>query len=248
MADRLRPAAELAVEQAGVRARDRVLDLACGTGNAALLAAGAGARAVGVDFEPVLLELARRRDLGERVDWRRGDVTKLGLGDGEFSMVVSIFGVMYAGDQAAAARELARCCAPGGRIALAAWTPGGFMPTMGSILAPYLPAPPPSTGPPSRWGDEASVAELLGWCHVRLRATSRHELVLTFADRRAAAEFLIRTAGHVIRERPRLEQQDRWSNLVADLCALIDERNRGGRGQVQLPLEYLLVLGEPQVT
>lgn len=123
--------------------------MACGTGNAALLAAERGADVVGVDFEPRLLALARERGDAARVrvQWRVGDVASLPLPESGFTAALSVFGAMYAPDHTAAARELARVCAPGARLALTAWVPGSFMPAMGDALASYLPPPPPNPAP-----------------------------------------------------------------------------------------------------
>src|SRR4051812_6832136 len=106
MARRLEPVAERVVELARLGPGDRVLDVACGTGNAALAAAKRGAHAVGVDFEPALLDIAHERE--SAVEWLEGDIAALPVGDGEFDAVVSVFGAMYAPDQEAAARELVR--------------------------------------------------------------------------------------------------------------------------------------------
>ena len=162
MAEHLEPAAIAAVDRADVQARDRVLDVATGTGNAALLAAQRGADVVGVDFEPALLTRARHRSagLGLMVRWETADATALSVPDGWADVVLSVFGVMYASDQAAAARELARCAAPGARIALASWVPGSFMPAMGNALSTFLTPPPPSSGPPSRSGGPQRSGEL----------------------------------------------------------------------------------------
>src|SRR3954468_21674048 len=221
MAERLAPAAARIVDAARVGPGVRVLDVACGTGNAALAAVERGARAVGVDFEPALLAIARERPGADRADFLEGDACGLPVGEGMFDVVLSVFGVMYAPDHAAAARELARVAAPGARIGLAAWTPGSFMPAMGAVLAPYLPPPPPGSGPPSRWGDESALAELLAAHAVDLESTGRERLALDFDDAGEAVDFLIDTAGHVIAERPRLEAEGRWDSLRRDLAALV---------------------------
>jgi SAM-dependent methyltransferase len=226
MAARLEEAAERTVDLAGVGPSDRVLDVACGTGNAALIAAERGAEVVGVDFEPALLEIARER--APAVDFREGDITALPMDDGEFTAVVSVFGVMYAPDHEDAARELARVAAPQARIALAAWTPGSFMPRMGAALAPYLPPPPPGSGPPSRWGDEEALASILDSAGLTITATTRERLGFE-----TDVDFLIDTAGHVLAERQRLESEGRWPALRDDLQGLVDQN---------VPLDYLLAL------
>ncbi|MEA2442156.1 MAG: hypothetical protein QOH76_3580 [Thermoleophilaceae bacterium] len=231
MAERLEEAARRIVDVAQVGPGDRVLDIACGTGNAAIAAAERGAYAVGVDFEPALLALARDR-AGERAEFRQGDAESLPVEDGEFDVVLSVFGVMYAPDHAAAARELARAPAPGGRVALAAWTPGSFMPAMGAVLAPYLAPPPPGSGPPSRWGDEEALDAILAPHGLTLTSTSRERLTLGFSGEDEAVEFLIATAGHVLAEQPRLEREGRWENLRDQLRGLV--------GGPSIELEYLL--------
>lgn len=242
----LEPAAAAIVELAGVSDRDRVLDLACGTGNAALLAAGRGAAVTGLDIEPRLLELARTRALTTALDihWVCADVEQATLDGATFSVVLSAFGVMYAPSHDAAAAALARCCASGGRVALAGWTPGSFMPAMGGALAPYLPPPPPGDGPPSRWGDAGAVAQLLEPHGLRIRESATSSLSLSFAARDQAVDFLIRTAGHVRAEQPRLEREQRWQDLRRDLGELVAARDESDGSGAQLPCEYLLVLAD----
>ncbi|MGZ4215828.1 MAG: class I SAM-dependent methyltransferase [Solirubrobacteraceae bacterium] len=245
IAERLEPAAQAVVDLARVSDSDRVLDIACGTGNAALLAARRGATVVGLDFEPTPLDIARARarTANLRVEWVEADVQSASLGPAAFSVVVSAFGVMYAPDHDAAAGALARCCAPGARLALAAWTPGGFMPAMGAVLAPYLPPPPPSGAPPSRWGDEPAVSELLERHGISIRATTTESLSLSLPGRAEAVDFLIRTAGHVLSEQPRLQREGRWQQLRDDLARLVAARDEGSDG-VELRCEYLVVVAE----
>jgi ubiquinone/menaquinone biosynthesis C-methylase UbiE len=220
MAARLMPAADAVVEAAGVRAGEAVLDVACGTGNAALVAARRGAApAVGVDLEPALLARAPR-DAG--VEWMTGDALALPLDDDAFDVAVSVFGVMYAPDHARAAAELARVTRTGGRMALASWIPGGFLPSMGAALAPFLPPPSATSAPPARWGDPAHATALLhaaGFTAVEHRAST---LTLDFATPDEAVAFLIDTAGHVVAERERLEREGRWNDLRTALAELVD--------------------------
>jgi ubiquinone/menaquinone biosynthesis C-methylase UbiE len=242
IAERLVGVARLAVAAATVTAGDRVLDIACGTGNAALAAAVRGASVAGVDFEPQLLALASEAAErgGVKIEWLHGDVGALPVPDGAFDVVLSVFGVMYGPDQALAARELRRVCAPKARLALAAWTPGSFMPAMGGVLAPYLPAPPAGGSPPARWGSEDGLRALLEPTGIHIE-TLRHEHVeLTFGNREQAVAFFIRTAGHVVAERSRLEGEQRWEDLRAALEHFVAERDEADGEQVRLRLEYLL--------
>jgi len=247
MAVRLLPAAAAAVGRAEVQASDRVVDVATGTGNAALLAAGRGAEVVGVDSERSLLSVAEQRSLdsGLHVRWEAADVAALPVPRGWATVVLSVFGVMYAADHAVAARELARCAAPKARIVLASWVPGSFMPAMGQALSAFLPPPPPSTGPPSRWGDPTAVDALLDAVGLRTVSSLTESVTLTFADAGDAADFLIRTAGHVIAERERLTADGRWDPMVAAMQDLADDRGRHRAGHVDLDLAYLLVTASP---
>lgn len=153
---------EIVVERLAPAAGDRFLDLACGTGALAERAAAAGAYVTGLDLAPVLIDTARERarTLGLEIEYLVGDVERLALGDASFDKVGSTCGIMFAPDHGAAARELARVTAPGGRIALASWTPTGGLAKMFKVMAPYQPAPPPSS--PFDWGDERRVRQLLG--------------------------------------------------------------------------------------
>jgi SAM-dependent methyltransferase len=240
------------VARARVAPGDRVLDVACGTGNAALLAAERGAaQVVGVDLEPALLAVAATRaaETGAAVDWRIGDAAALpGVADGGFDAVLSVFGAMYAADHHAAARELARAVtrAGGGRVVLASWAPGSLMPAFGGAVAPFLPPPPAGgSGPPSRWGDPDAVAALLGDAGLEVVAAEPEHLVLSLPDRMAAVTFLVRTAGNVLAERARLEAEDRWGELLAAVAGTVAERDAGVGGRVALRCDYLLVEARP---
>jgi SAM-dependent methyltransferase len=140
----------------------RWLDLACGTGAVAERAARAGADVTGVDLAPALIETAREQaaEQGLEIDYRVGDCERLALPDATFDVVSSTCGVMFAPDHEASARELARVTKPGGRIALANWTPTGGLARMFGMMAPFQPAPPPTN--PFDWGDELHVRQLLG--------------------------------------------------------------------------------------
>jgi SAM-dependent methyltransferase len=141
---------------------DRYLDIACGTGRVCELAASAGATVVGIDLAPGLIEVAKQRaaERGLSIDYRVGDAENLDVEDASFDEVSSTFGLMFAPTQEAAASELARVTRPGGRIALANWTPEGRIGEMFRITGSFQPAPPPSV--PVRWGTEERCRELLG--------------------------------------------------------------------------------------
>jgi SAM-dependent methyltransferase len=247
MAEQLEPAAIAAVDRAGVRSGDRVVDVATGTGNAALLAAKRGADVVGVDFEPALLTQARHRSagLGLMVRWATADATAVSVPDGWADVVLSVFGVMYASDQEAAARELARCAAPDARIVLASWVPGSFMPAMGSALSTFLAPPPPSSGPPSRWGDPNALESLIAPHGLDLVSHSTESLTLSFGSTGDAVSFLVRTAGHVLAEQELLTARGRWGDLLVSLEQLVEERGTRMGDRVRVDLKYLLATITP---
>jgi len=239
MAERLVLAAEAVADAADLQRGEAVLDVACGTGNAALAAAVRGADpVVGVDLEPALLARAPG-DAG--VEWRVGDATALPCDDGAFDVALSVFGVMYAFDQPAAARELVRVVRPdGGRVALANWAPGSFLPAMGAALAPFLPPPPPGGSPPPSWGDPAAVRVLLGDAGFIDITTAHNSITLEFDARAAAVAFLVATAGHVVAERERLQAEGRWPQLLGALAGAVAEHDRGEGDAVSLRCDYLL--------
>jgi ubiquinone/menaquinone biosynthesis C-methylase UbiE len=157
------PVAEHLVDHAAVTPGERVLDVATGTGHVALAAARRSATVSGIDYVPSLIDIARRRADAEQlsVDLRVADAESLPYDDGSFDVVLSSIGVMFAADHARAAAELVRVTRSGGRIALASWTPDGFV---GGILAAVgrHVAPPAGAQPATRWGVEQVVADLLG--------------------------------------------------------------------------------------
>jgi SAM-dependent methyltransferase len=142
----------------------RLLDLACGTGAVAELAARTGAQVVGVDIAPALIDQAKARaaERGLSIDYRVGDAEALELEDASFDLVASTCGVMFAPDHQAVAGELARVTKQGGRIALVCWTPDSGLAQMFQVMRLFQPAPPPGVGNQFDWGREDYVRDLLG--------------------------------------------------------------------------------------
>jgi SAM-dependent methyltransferase len=142
----------------------RWLEVACGTGELATVAARRGANVVGVDLAPALIETAKGQAAadGLEIDYRVGDAENLDLEDASFDVVTSTFGVMFAPDQPRAAGELARVTKPGGRLGLATWTPTGGVGAMFGMMAPFQPPLPDGAGMPLDWGRPEVVEQLLG--------------------------------------------------------------------------------------
>ena len=152
----------------------RLLDVACGSGNLAVVAARVGAIVTGVDIAPNLLEEGRERAKAEglTIQFDEGDAEQLPYPDAAFDVVVSMFGAMFAPRPELAAAELVRVCRPGGRIAMANWTPSGFAGQVFKTVGKHVP-PPPGVPPPVQWGDEAIVRERLRDGVADLRTTKR---------------------------------------------------------------------------
>jgi SAM-dependent methyltransferase len=176
----LEPVAETVIEHAGLVSGERVIDLACGTGNAALLAAAAGTSVVGVDNAPRLLGVARRRARarGLKIDFRRGDLLDLPLQAGSADVVLSVFGVIFASDPAKCLGEIRRITRPAGRVLFTAWVPAGpidaMLGAMGRVVGRITGGQSPL--PRFAWYDAAKVAPLATAAGLHLRRTAPDEL------------------------------------------------------------------------
>ena len=175
-----------ALTAARVRPGARVLDVATGSGNVALVAANAGAQVVGLDLVPELLDVAHSRALaaGVEIEWVHGDAEALPFADGSFDSVTSVFGVQFAPRHQTTADELVRVCRAGGTIGLVNWTPEGLIGEMFQIMGRYLPPPPAFATAPPLWGDEHHVRELFARHDVTLSFTARVEPVRVRERRR----------------------------------------------------------------
>jgi ubiquinone/menaquinone biosynthesis C-methylase UbiE len=156
-------AAEAFVGRLPVKPGDRVLDVACGTGNSAIPMARRGAVVTGVDIATNLLAQARERAAAEGVSltFDEGDAEQLPYADASFDMAISMFGAMFAPRPELVAAEFARVLRPGGVLAMANWTPAGFAGQMFKVTGRHVP-PPPGIAPPVLWGDETVVRQRLG--------------------------------------------------------------------------------------
>ncbi len=160
VAKHIEPNAEEFISRLALKPGTRVLDVACGSGNLAIPAARAGAIVTGVDIAPNLIEQARARAASEglTIQFDEGDAESLPYPDAAFDVVVSMFGAMFAPRPELVAAELVRVCRPGGKIAMANWTPEGFIGQMFKVTGKHV--PPPSNMPsPLKWGDEETVRE-----------------------------------------------------------------------------------------
>jgi ubiquinone/menaquinone biosynthesis C-methylase UbiE len=163
IATALYPTAEVLCEDVNFSAGQRILDVACGSGNVSLAAARRGAVVTGIDFVAALLERAQERAAAEwlEIDFREADAEALPFDDGSFDAVLSGFGVMFAPDQERAAAELLRVCRPGGVIGLANWTPNSAATELTNLVAEYVPQA-PDLRSPDEWGTASRLKELFG--------------------------------------------------------------------------------------
>ena len=188
------------VEALGVRAGEKVCDVAAGSGNAAIPAARTGATVVATDLTPELLVAGETaaRAAGVTVTWREADAEAMPGVDGEHDVVMSCVGVMFAPHHQAAAGELLRICRSGGRIGLINWTPEGFIGQMFATMKPYVPAPPPGAQPPPLWGSEEHVRSLFGDGVAEFSAERRPLSVPRFDSAEAFLDFFKRCYGPTI--------------------------------------------------
>lgn len=234
------------VRRLGLLPGKKVLDVACGTGNLSVPAARTGAVVTGVDIVTNLLEQARTRAAAEglTVQFDEGDAEKLPYPDASFDAVISMFGVMFAPRPELAAAELVRVCRPGGTIALANWTPSGFVGQMFKTIAGHVPSP---AGMPSpiQWGDEAKVRERLGSGCSDLRVTPR---MITFEfpiSPAAVVEFWRVYYGPTNRAFEVLaNDQTKQVALRTDLEKLWSSQNRATDGATRVESEYLEVIAQ----
>jgi len=228
------------VEACGVQAGHRVLDVAAGSGNAAIPAALAGADVVAADLTPELLEAGRRAAAthGATLEWHEADVEKLPYPDGEFDVVLSCVGVMFAPHHQEAADEMLRVCRPGGTIGLINWTPGGFVGQMFGVMKPYVAPPPPGAQPPPLWGDDAHLRNLFG-DRVHEVTTRAHDVpVDRFADPDEFRDYFKSHYGPTVAAyRGLADQPERVAELDRELAELA---RRHGAGSGPMGWEYLL--------
>jgi SAM-dependent methyltransferase len=227
----------------GVRPGMRVLDVAAGPGNAAIPAALTGASVVASDLTPELLEAGRAEAArrGAELEWRQADAEALPFADGEFDVVLSCVGVMFAPHHQASADELVRVCRPGGTIGVISWTPQGFVGQMLAVMKPYLAPPPAGAQPPLLWGQEEHVSALFGdrvTDLVMRRQTTRVDCFATPEEFRDC--FKTGYGPTVAAYRGIAEDPARVAALDHALADLARRHNRGTTSTV-MDWEYLLL-------
>jgi ubiquinone/menaquinone biosynthesis C-methylase UbiE len=237
----LQPVGESLVEAAGVHAKQRVLDVACGNGNAALAAARRFAEVTGLDYVPGLLARAeaRARADGLTVSLLEGDAEAMPFPAGSFDVVLSTFGVMFAPDHRQAASELSRVLVAGGMIGLANWTPEGFIGQLFRCIGKHVP-PVPGVLSPILWGTEAHLSTLSSG---RARVLKAERKLFTFHYLSTAhfIDMFRRFYGPTHKAFGALDGRGQEA-LARDMTDLIDRHNVAGATSLAVPSEYLEVV------
>lgn len=234
------------VDRLEIAEGQEVLDVACGTGNAAIPAARSGASVIGLDLVPALLDQARGRASAAavEVEFIEGDAERLPFEDNSFDRVISVFGVMFAPDQPRAAAELVRVCRAGGLIGVCAWTPEGLNGKLFALLGSRLPPPGPGFTPPTLWGSEDRIRELFADAGSEPEF-ERRSVVNEAGSVAEWVDFHTRSLPPLLALRPALEAAGQWEAVIADMTAAYEEANQATDGTLQLEAEYLLSVVAP---
>jgi ubiquinone/menaquinone biosynthesis C-methylase UbiE len=228
-------------EAVDVRSTDRVLDVAAGNGNASLAAARRYADVTSTDYVPDLLEQGKRRAEADGLPMRSqiADAENLPFADGEFDVVLSTYGVMFAPNQARAAAEMLRVVKPGGRIGLANWTPDGMIGELFRIIGRFVP-PPAGLTSPAAWGTETRLVELFGPSAANIR-TERKPYVFRYRSAEHWIEVFRTYYGPVNKAFAALDPA-KQQELHEAITALLGRFNRSGDGVLVAPSDYLEVV------
>ena len=234
------PLADVLCDAVDLRPGATVLDVATGTGHLALAAARRFCAVTGIDYVPELLESARRRASAEAlpVEFQEGDAERLPFDDNSFDYVLSAIGVMFTPNHEQAASELVRVCRPGGVIGVANWTPTGFVGGLLKTVGKHAP-PPPGVKPPTLWGTEDRVRELLGDRVSQLTFTTA-TVTERFPSAEHFAEFFIEHYGPTLKASEGLAGDAERAAFRGDLAALADGSSRATDGTVVCDWEYLV--------
>ncbi|KQT11588.1 class I SAM-dependent methyltransferase [Ramlibacter sp. Leaf400] len=233
---------ETLCEAADLRAGERVLDVAAGNGNATLAAARRYCEVTSTDYVPALLERGRERAAAERlhgIDFREADAEALPFDDESFDAVLSIFGCMFAPNPPRVAAELLRVCRPGGRIAMANWTPEGFIGQVFKTVGRHVP-PPAGVASPALWGSRARIVELFGAASAGIAAEPRQ-----FMFRYRSAEHMLEVFrsyyGPILKAFAALDADGQHA-LAEDLVALMKRFDRGQGDGLVVVSDYLEII------
>lgn len=219
----------------------RVLDVACGSGTAALIAERRYCEVTGIDYVPELIERAKLRAKanGQTIDFITGDAQDLPFEDNSFDFILSVYGVQFAPDQEKAANEMLRVCKPGGLIALASPLPEGWSGDFFAVHAKYNP-PPPEVTSPLLWGTKKRVHQLLGHGCSSIEI-SKQKVLQYYRSTDHAVEVFRRWFGPTIQASQKLNEGER-QNLLQDIKTVFDHYNQATDGRAIVGNIYLQIL------
>ena len=232
---------DLVVAELEVEEGHDFLDVATGSGNAAIAAARRGARVIGLDFIPALVEAARSRAASEglEAEFVEGDAERLPFDDDSFDRVISIFGAMFAPGHRETAQGLIRVTRPGGALAVTGWTPEGLNGQMFKTLGNHMPPPPEGLDPPAMWGDESHIREIFDSPGVEITCEKRMTRI-EYESHDDWMEHLEANLGPIVVAKAMLEPQGKWEAARADLAELEEGYNQAEDGTFRADAEYLL--------
>jgi len=238
---RLQIVGETLAEAVDLRAGEKVLDVAAGNGNATLAAARRFGRVTSTDYVPALLEQGAARARAENLEIRFqvADAEDLPFSDGAFDVVLSTFGVMFTPDHRKAADEMIRVVRSGGRIAMANWTPEGFIGQLFRVIGAHV-APPAGVQSPALWGNEPRIVELFGPDATDIRCARRY-FQFRFHSVAHWLEVFRTFYGPVLKAYAALDLRGQ-SRLTEDITALLSRLNIGGAHSLVIPGEYLEIV------
>jgi len=239
LSEHIRDVGERVVAAARVDADMRVLDVACGAGNAAIPAARTGADVTGLDLVPELLDAGRRKatTAGVEITWVEGNAEELPFEDGAFDRVFSTFGHMFAPRHQRTADEMARVCREGGVIAICCWTPEGASGEVMRTAGSYMPPPPDYASPPMLWGTEDHVREMFGSVATDFEF-ERHSTTIEAESVEGFLDVFAENFGPLVTAKQMLGA--RFDELRTEILDIWERRNAAGNGGLVLPQEYLL--------
>ena len=238
LSEHIRDVGEHVVARTSVAPGMRALDVACGTGNAAIPAARAGAEVTGLDLVPELLEGGRQKAAAEglEIEWVEGDAEALPFEDDSFDRVYSTFGHMFAPRHRLTADEMTRVGRDGAIVALCCWTPEGSVGDVLRASVSYLPPPPDYAQPPILWGTEDHVREMFG--SAKDFEFERRSTMIEWDSIEGFADFFMDRFGPLVTARQLLGE--RFADLRAEITEIWARWNESGDGRLVLPQEYLV--------
>jgi ubiquinone/menaquinone biosynthesis C-methylase UbiE len=239
LSERIEDVGELVVARAAIETGMQVLDVACGTGNAAIQAARLGARVTGLDLVPKLLEQGRAKAEAEglELEWVEGDAEALPFEDASFDRVLSTFGHMFAPRHRRTADEMIRVCRKSGAIVTATWAADAVFGAMSAAAAPYMPPPPDYASPPVLWGTEEHIRDMFGSAASRIDI-ERHTNWIVDESVERYADLFMEVFPPMVTARAMLGE--RFSELRERIVDIWREANAAEDGSLRLPQEYLL--------